>query len=331
MGKNALISAMLKFHFGNTVFCSDGQGGTLAYVLFDASTRRMTQIAVKRGRLFGKTVSLPFETVTTATGDGIWLNCTLVQLAASPDGEGPGISLHPRTAVKGETGSGTLALVAVQPGNGELAYIVARNLLPGRDTLLREQYITALDPGQITVSIDSASLQELPPYRSDRELQREVDQIIFDLGFMHIDLKGMSMRVLDSVLYMEGNISSTLRGELARDQVAGVEGLLEIKNNLIGDDTLAAQIAHALGQDERTRGLPIGVYPQLGVVRLSGSVRNAQQQAAAAEIAKKFPGVRGVINDLVIDPSAAMLYVMSAPEGGEARDITPGKFVRHTR
>jgi osmotically-inducible protein OsmY len=191
--------------------------------------------------------------------------------------------------------------------------------------------VSALEPGQITISIDSARLQALPPYRSDRELQREVDQIIFDLGFLHIDLKGMSMRVLDSVLYMEGNISSALRGELARDQVAGVEGLLEIKNNLIGDDTLAAQIAHALGQDERTRGLPIGVYPQLGVVRLSGSVRNAQQQAAAAEIAKKFPGVRGVINDLVIDPSAAMLYVMSAPEGGEARDITPGKFVRHTR
>jgi osmotically-inducible protein OsmY len=331
MGKNALISAMLKFHFGNAVFCSDGQGGTLVSVLFDASTKRMTQIAVKRGRLFGKTVYLPFASVTTATGDGIWLNCTLAQLATFPESEGPGVSLHPRTVVKGDAGSGTLGLVAVQPGSGELAYIVARNLLPGRDTLLREQYVSALEPGQITISIDSARLQALPPYRSDRELQREVDQIIFDLGFLHIDLKGMSMRVLDSVLYMEGNISSALRGELARDQVAGVEGLLEIKNNLIGDDTLAAQIAHALGQDERTRGLPIGVYPQLGVVRLSGSVRNAQQQAAAAEIAKKFPGVRGVINDLVIDPSAAMLYVMSAPEGGEARDITPGKFVRHTR
>lgn len=331
MGKNALISTMLKFHFGNTVFCSDGQGGTLAYVLFEASTRRMTHIAVRRGRLFGKTAYLPFETVTMATGDGIWLNCTLAQLAASPDSEGPGVSLHPRTVVKGDAGSGTLAMVAVQPGSGELAYIVARNLLPGRDTLLREQYITALDPGQITVSIDAARLQALPPYRSDGELQREVDQIIFDLGFLHIDLKGMSMRVLDSVLYMDGNISSTLRGELARDQVAGVEGLLEIKNNLIGDDTLAAQIAHALGQDERTRDLPIGVYPQLGVVRLSGSVRSAQQKTAAAEVAKKFPGVRGVINDLVVDPSAAMLYVMSAPEGGEARDITPGKFIRHTR
>lgn len=331
MGKNALISVMLKFHFGIPVFCSDGQGGTLAYVLFDAATRRMTHIAVKRGRLFGKTVYLPFETVTTATGDGTWLDCTLAQLATFPDSEGPGVALHPRTVVKGEAGSGTLALVAVQPGSGELAYIVAHNLLPGRGTLLREQYVTALDPGQITISIDSARLQALPPYRSDRELQREVDQIIFDLGFLHIDLKGMSMRVLDSVLYMEGNISSALRGELAGDQVAGVEGLLEIKNNLIGDDTLAAQIALALGQDERTRDLPIGVYPQLGVVRLSGSVRSAQQKGAAAEIAKKFPGVRGVINDLVVDPSAGMLYVMSAPEGGEAKDITPGKFVRHTR
>src|SRR5581483_917268 len=65
MGKNALISAMLKFHFGNAVFCSDGQGGTLVSVLFDASTKRMTQIAVKRGRLFGKTVYLPFASVTT--------------------------------------------------------------------------------------------------------------------------------------------------------------------------------------------------------------------------------------------------------------------------
>jgi hypothetical protein len=89
MGKNALISAMLKFHFGNAVFCSDGQGGTLVSVLFDASTKRMTQIAVKRGRLFGKTVYLPFASVTTATGDGIWLNCTLAQLATFPESEGP--------------------------------------------------------------------------------------------------------------------------------------------------------------------------------------------------------------------------------------------------
>ncbi|HEY3991771.1 MAG TPA: BON domain-containing protein [Ktedonobacteraceae bacterium] len=331
MSKNALISEMQKFHFGNTIFCTDGQAGTVTHVLFDAPSRRMTQLAVKQKRLFGKTFYVPFESVITATGEGVWLNITLAQLAASTSSEGFGISLDTRTAVKGNGVNGTLALVAVHPGSGELAYIVARNVPNGRDTLLNERYISALASDQITLAIDPQVLDSLPPYRSDRELQKEVDEIVFDLGFLHIDLKGLRLRVLDSVLYMEGNISSTLRGELTRDQVAGVRGLLEIKNNLIGDDTLAADIAYALSQDERLRDQPIGVYPQLGVVRLSGSVRSTQQKAAASEIAQKFDGVRGVVNDLVVDPSADMLYVMSAPEGGEAKDITPGKFTRHTK
>lgn len=330
MGKNARISEMQKFHFGNKIFCTDGQDGTLTRVLFDASSRRLTHLAVKQGRLFGKTFYLPFETVLRATGDGIWLNIALAQLATFPSNEGPGVPLDARTVVRGDTASGTLALVAVQPGNGELAYIVASNVPGGRDTLLRAQYVAELAPDQITLAIAAGVLNALPPYRSDSELQREVEEIIFDLGFLHIDLKGIHLRVLDSVLSMDGNISSTLRGELARDQVSGVTGLLEIRNNLVGDDTLAADIARALGQDERTSDLPIGVYPQLGVVRLSGSVSTAQQKAVAEEIAKKFDGVRGVTSDLVVDPAADMLYVMSAQEGGEARDLTPGRFVRHT-
>lgn len=331
MGKTALISEMLKFHFGNKVFCTDGQDGTLARVLFDASQKRLTHLAVRQGHLFGKTVYLPFDNVVAATGDGIWLNSTIAQLAAFPTSEGPGVVLDSHTVVKGSTGRGTLLQVAVRVSSGELAYVVAHNLVPGRDTLLHEQYISSLEPGQIVISADIALLNKLSPYRSDRELQQEVDRIVFEVGFLHIDLKGLKLRVLDGVLYMEGNISSNLRGELLRDQVSGVEGLLEIKNELVGDDGLAAEIAHALGQDERTRGLPIGVYPQLGLVRLSGSVRNAQQKNAAAEITQKFDGVRGVINDLIVDPSAEMLYVMSAPEWGEAKDLVPGKFTRHTK
>lgn len=331
MGKKALISEMEKFHFGNTIFCTNGQDGTLTRALFDAVSRRLTHLAIRQGRFFGKTRYVPFSAVTRANGEGVWLNITLEQLSDQPDSAGPGVELNARTAVRGGSASGTLQLVAVQPESGELAYIVARNVPAGRDTLLREQYIGELTSDQVAITADEKVLNVLPPYRSDRELQKEVDDIVFDLNFLHIDLKGMRLRVLDSVLYMEGNVSSALRGELARDQVAGVTGLLEIKNDLIGDDTLAADIARALGQDERTRDLPIGVYPQLGVVRLGGSVRTAQQKEAAIAITRSFEGVRGVINELVVDPSADMLYVMSAPEGGEARDLTPGKFIRHTK
>lgn len=331
MAKKALISEMEKLHFGNEIFCANGQAGSLALVLFDAASKRLTHLAVKQRHLFGKTFYLPFETLSRADAEGIWLNVTLDQLATFPTSAGPGIELNRRTAVRGDDARGTLALVAVQPENGKLAYIVAYNMPNGRATLLREQYITDLLPGQINLGVEASVLHSLPPYRSDSELQKEVDEIVFDLGFLHIDLKGLRLRVLDGVLHMEGNISSTLRGELLRDQVVGVVGLLEVKNDLVGDDTLAADIARALGQDERTRDLPIGVYPQLGVVRLSGSVRTAQQREAASTLVKTFDGVRGVVNDLVVDPSVDMLYVMSAPEGGEAKDITPGKFTRHTK
>ncbi len=136
-------------------------------------------------------------------------------------------------------------------------------------------------------------------------------------------------RVLDSVLYLNGNTSSQLRADIVEGQILGVPGLLEIENNLIGDDRLAAELARALALDLRTRDLPIGIYPQLGEVRLSGAVHTSEQKAVVEEIVRDFPGVRSVINDLVVDPRADLLPVL-IPTGIEAEDKVPGKYIRHT-
>jgi osmotically-inducible protein OsmY len=332
MSKATAISEMAKFHFGNTIFCSDGEGGVLATVTFDSAARRLLSPGAKQGRFFGKTGYVSFEQVIKATGEGITVKVTRAELVA---GSAPAsvVTLDSKIVVErtGSAAKGTLMLVATQPGNGELAYIVTHNLHPGQDTLLRAEYVTGIEQDHITVTISDEALNALPPYRSDAALQQEVESMLFDLTPMHVDLKGISARVLDSVLYLDGNISSSLRADIAQDQVYGVEGLLEIKNNLIGDDQLAADLARALGQDARTRDLPIGVYPKLGVVRLSGAVHTAAQKAAAEEIARKFPGVRSVDTNLIVDPSTDMLHVMSAPEGGEMQDKIPGKYVRHTQ
>ena len=66
-------------------------------------------------------------------------------------------------------------------------------------------------------------------------------------------------------------------------------------------------------------------------MRLSGAVHNGQQKAAAEEIARNFEGVRSVLNDLIVDPKADLLYVMSSAEGGESEDKVPGKYIRHTK
>ena len=333
MNKTILISEMLKFHFGSKIFCSDGDDGVLAQVLFDPATRSLAHIGVKQGRLFGKNVYLLFDSVLSATGEGITLRVKRSDVYAATS-QVPGYATLTSKSVVENTKSaakGSLLLVAVHPTTGELAYIVAHDLRSGQDTLLQETYITKLETGRIIVSIDAGGLRALPSYRPDRVLQQEVEAALFDFTPLHIDLKAITARVIDSVLYLDGNISSTLRSDVMLDRVSGVEGLAEIKNRVIADDTLAADLALALGQDAQTRDLPIGVYPRLGVVRLSGAVHNGQQKTAAGKIAKNFPGVRSVTNDLVVDPNATLLNVMSAPEGGESKDVIPGKYVRHTQ
>ena len=345
MSKLTSIAEMQKFQFGSKIFCADGEEGVLAQVIFDAATRRMTHIGVKQGRLFGKTVQIPYDTIVEATGNGVTLRIKRADLAtarpASPvspvssNASVNGALLDKKSAVEnedaGSAAKGTLMLVALHPESAQLAYLAVHHLRPGQDTLLQQEYVTGLSTGHIKVNIPETVLNALPTYRSDGVLQQEVEAILYDLTPMHIDLKGITVRVLDGVLYLDGNISSSLRGDIAQDQVYGVAGLLEVKNRLVGDDTLAADLALALGRDPRTRDLPIGVYPRLGVVRLSGAVHNGQQKAAAEEIARNFPGVRSVINDLIVDSKADLLYIMSAPEGGEAEDKVPGKYIRHTK
>jgi osmotically-inducible protein OsmY len=333
MNKTTLISEMQKFHFGSKIFCSDGEDGLLVDVIIDPATSSTTHIGVKQGRLFGKVVYLPYESVVSATGDGVTLSVKRADLAVATGAQPGGATLNSKSIVENSssTAKGSLMLVAVHPENGELAYVVARDMRPGQDTLIQEEFIRALATDRVTIAISEDQLNALPPYRSDSALQQEVESILFDLTPLHIDLKAITIRVLDSVLYLDGNISSSLRSGIVQDQVLGVEGLTEVKNRLVADDALSADLALALGQDARTRELPIGVYPRLGVVRLSGAVHNSQQKAAAGEIARSFAGVRSVVNDLLVDPQADMLSVMSPPEGGERKDIVPGKYVRHTQ
>ena len=333
MNKALLISEMLKFHFGSKIFCSDGDCGVLTQILCDPATLKVTYISVKQRVVFGKNVFLPFDSVVSANEDGVTLDVKRSDVFTATS-QVPGyVALNNKSIVESTNSGakGSLLLVAVHPNTGELAYIVAHDLRPGQDTLIQATSITTLAASQIMVSVDEKKLRSLPSYKPDRVLQQEVESTLFDFIPLHIDLKAISVHVIDSVLYLEGNISSVLRSDIMLDRVSGIEGLTEIKNRVVADDTLAADLALALGQDARTRDLPIGVYPRLGVVRLSGAVHNGQQKASAGEIAGNFPGVRSVINDLVVDPKATLLNIMSPPEGGETKDRIPGKYVRHTQ
>ncbi|GAC1654895.1 MAG: hypothetical protein NVS4B12_27110 [Ktedonobacteraceae bacterium] len=200
MSKTISISEMQKFSFNSKITFSDGEDGILTHLIFDPATRCMTHIGVKQGRFFGKTVHLPYATVVNATGDGITLNVSRSDASTDPTGA----VLDNKTVVENTdssgAGKGTLMLVAVHPEDGELAYLVVHHLQAGQDTLLRQEFITELASGHIRAHISASSLNALPPYRSDSALQQEVEAILYDITPLHVDLPGMTVRVLDSVL-----------------------------------------------------------------------------------------------------------------------------------
>jgi osmotically-inducible protein OsmY len=333
MDRSASVVEMQKFQFGNKILCTDGEEGTLVQVIFDASTRALRAIGIKFGFFFSRTAYVPFSAIRAATGTAIELSFSRAEMTGSSSEQPGGVKLDSRSVVqnKDTADRGALKLVAVQPQSGELSYLVTHALRASQDTLLRQDVIKEIAPDLITVSLPEATLQVLPPYRSDQVLQEEVERILFELAPLHVDLEGLVVRVLDGVLYLEGNTSSTLRGEIAADQSSGVPGLLEVRNQLVGDDQLASDLALALGHDARTRGLPIGVYPRLGVVRLGGVAHNEQQKVVAEEIARKFVGVRSVTNALVVKPKTDALGVLAPAVDGDTPDMVPGKYIRHTK
>ena len=333
MRKLPPISVMHKFRLGTKIVCADGEEASLTAIGLDGTNKCLLAIAVHIGHLFGKTVYVSFAHIVEAISSRIMLDLTYEQLLEARREASNAVWLDSSSVVVNTATStrGTLLLAAVHPESGQLAFIVAHHLRPRQDTLLRADRVTNITRDQITVTLPEAVLQTLPPYRTDEDLQADVEKTLFALTPLHVDLDGITMHVVDGVLYLDGNVSSSLRGKIVADQAVGVQGLVEVKNRLVGDDVLASDVAMALGHDPHTHDLPIGVYPRLGIVRLRGTVHNVQQKIAAEAIAKSIPGVRGVDNDLVMRPDNELLHAMAPTSSGESEDLVPGKYVRHTK
>ncbi len=72
------------------------------------------------------------------------------------------------------------------------------------------------------------------------------------------------------------------------------------------DSQLTGQIQSKLGQDSGLQGKPITVQISGGVVTLSGTVENDAQRTAAARYASEVPGIKQVVNNLQMAPTAAL-------------------------
>lgn len=75
---------------------------------------------------------------------------------------------------------------------------------------------------------------------------------------------------------------------------------------MITDGALASLVQTAVLTDERLSSQPIALSVSEGTVSLHGSVQTYRRKMAAQEIASSFDGVRGVVNNLIVEPPDQM-------------------------
>ena len=90
------------------------------------------------------------------------------------------------------------------------------------------------------------------------------------------------------------------------------------------DGQLTGQIQSKPGQDSGLQGKPITVQTSDGVVILSCTVENDAQRTAAARYASEVPGVKQVVNNLQMTPTAAL----AAPAQDQTEQTSPPEPAR---
>jgi osmotically-inducible protein OsmY len=312
-----------KFRFDSRIQASDGEAGRLVALLADPESRTITAIGIQIGFLgLGKTHFLPLALVEDASAAAVTVSVTLAEIEQKDTAPTQGVQLTRSTRIAaGGKSLGRLAQLTINAQTRALRHLVLDRGL-GREVLVPASAVTSIGSKQIEVDLGATSVGQLTLFRPDAELYDAVHAAIDDYEPLRIDLPGIEIYAIDGSVWLKGHVSTALNRRLVEDQLQGIAGIEHVYNELEADNELAAAVSYALAHDPRTAKERIGVYPQLGIVRLRGAVRTPDARQAASAIASAVPGVKAVENELHVDPHSSVVPVLASVTGGE--EIVPG-------
>ncbi len=141
----------------------------------------------------------------------------------------------------------------------------------------------------------------------------------------HLNPFAITTDVESGVVHLTGAVESDIDRDLAGAVAKGVEGVVEVDNDLVidrsradtarkdsnrrdfgswvDDATTTAAVKSKLVGNSSTHGLKIDVDTKDDVVTLSGRVGSVEERDLAIEIAKGTGDVKSVRDNLVVDPS----------------------------
>lgn len=174
------------------------------------------------------------------------------------------------------------------------------------DALVLGEYVEQGDRAvaQLDLRLTPNEFSAMPPFLTDGAILRAataaLDSSIFAANsynygpYSHRDI---TVEVEAGRVSLHGRAQFTSTGDQARAALLETPGVVEVSDHILYIENLKPQVEDALA----AKGLDyINVLSEHALIILGGEVPDNKTRYQAEDIAKRIPGVRGVVNDLVV-------------------------------
>lgn len=183
---------------------------------------------------------------------------------------------------------------------------------------LAEETISGL-PGVKSVNNQLALAGIQPTENSDDWITLKAMAAL--LFHKNVSATGTDVHTEDGIVTITGNADSLAQKDLTTEYIKDVEGVKEVRNEMIitrslplqlaqdtlmqnvDDPSITAQIRTSLRFRKSTQALAAKVITRDGVVTLSGEVKNDAERELVAKLAEDIKGVKRVDNRLTVPKS----------------------------
>lgn len=181
-------------------------------------------------------------------------------------------------------------------------------------------WMTAIENGRIIMNVRAWQLQHLAPYRSDREIKRDLAREIRNtLAFARAaDYLAIGLQVEQNVVLLRGNVRDTARKMQVQALAHKVVGVHEVRNEIVADDDLERRIARMIAADAQFAAAAPQISVALGAAHVAGTVPSAKARDRLIEALRGAHGVRHIWDHLQI-AAAEPLPAPVRPDVGRSR------------
>ena len=283
--------------FGAPARFRDGCHGKLAGVLVDPAGRRLAGTIISN---HSDLIFVPTELITAAFPDGVHVNERWDSI--SGDGIPKGLQLSPGQHVRWEGASGPAGklrgIIAHRESGALLALLLSRRMF-GPLLRLPADPGVSIDGNSVLVANDPPSPSDLPQYRDDRDILRDVIECLREERLLWPeDFMDVSVFVGDGVVSLAGNVRAPIVRWRVTGRVRRISGVVSLIDELIEDQQLEIAVAAALGRQLPGTGLQVRVSAWVGHVELQGLAPDERTLEEAVRVASGVPGVRSVESKL---------------------------------